>query len=178
LIGGGMACTFMKARGYDIGQSLVEEKSLPLAYSLLKRAASNRVKLVLPVDVVVAESISNKADTRIITPDEIQPNWHIVDIGPKSIEIFSAELKRAKTVIWNGPVGILEIPNFSNGTEKIVTLLAQSKATTIICGGSTTEAVQSMGLANKMSHVSTGGGAALKFLAGETLPAVEALLDK
>ena len=178
LIGGGMACTFLKAQGYEVGQSSIEEGGVELAGSLLEKTTDNNVNLVLPVDVVIADSISEEATTQVTPMDKAKLNWHIVDIGPQTIELFSAELRQCRTVIWNGPMGIFEFPKFSNGTQEMAKLLASITASTIVCGGSTAEAVQEMDLANKISHVSTGGGAALKFLEGEALPGIEALLDR
>ena len=178
LIGGGMACTFLKAQGYEVGQSSIEEGGVELAGSLLEKTTDNNVNLVLPVDVVIADSISEEATTQVTPMDKAKLNWHIVDIGPQTIELFSAELRQCRTVIWNGPMGIFEFPKFSNGTQEMAKLLASINAITIVCGGSTAEAVQEMDLASKISHVSTGGGAALKFLEGEALPGIEALLDR
>jgi phosphoglycerate kinase len=156
----------------------MEEGGVELADSLLEKATDNNVNLVLPVDVVTADNMSEDAATQVTPVDKAEPNWHIVDIGPQTIGLFSAELRQCGTVIWNGPMGIFEFPKFSNGTQEMAKLLADISAITIVCGGSTAEAVQKMGLASKMSHVSTGGGAALKFLEGEPLPGIEALLDR
>lgn len=178
LIGGGMACVFLSAQGYQVGQSLIEGDESSIARRLLEKAMGNEVKLILPTDVVIADKVSEEATTRVVPLDKATPNWYIVDIGPQTIELFSTELSQCGTVIWNGPMGIFEFPKFSHGTRAMAKFLANIKATTIICGGSTAEAVQEIGLADKMSHVSTGGGAALKFLEGETLPGIAALLDR
>ncbi len=178
LIGGGMAATFLKARFYEIGLSLVEEDSLDTATRLMGVAERGGVRLLLPVDVVVAPQISIEAKVETVAIENIPPHQRIVDIGHATIKLFSTELRNARTVFWNGPVGINEIPQFSEGTRIMAELLASLEATTIIGGGSTAEAVTGMGLASKMSFISTGGGASLKFLSGQKLPGVEVLLDK
>jgi len=176
LIGGGMAATFLKASGKNVGSSLVEEDTLDVAINLIKKAEGNNVKILLPADAVVASNIESEGD--IVNIDDIQADKSIFDIGPKTIELFSKELNNCKTVFWNGPMGIYEQPQFVKGTQAMANLLANSEATTIIGGGSTAEIVYEMGLADKMSFVSTGGGASLKFLSGNVMPGVEALLDK
>ncbi len=178
LVGGGMAATFLKAKSYEIGQSLIEADRLGTAKDLIGKATRNGVRLLLPVDVVVAEEFDNKAKVEIVCAGNIPRDKMIVDIGPQTIRNFSVELQGCKTVFWNGPVGICEIPHFAEGTQAMARLLADLDATTIIGGGSTAEVVNEMGLADKMSFVSTGGGASLRFLGGEKLPGVEALLDK
>ncbi len=178
LVGGGMAATFLKAKSYEVGQSLIEADRLGTAMDLIGKATRNGVRLLLPVDVVVAEEFDNKAKVEIVPAENIPGDKMIVDIGPQTISNFSVELQGCKTVFWNGPVGICEIPRFAEGTQAMVRLLADLDATTIIGGGSTAEVVNEMGLADKMSFVSTGGGASLRFLGGEKLPGVEALLDK
>ena len=178
LIGGSMAATFLKAQNCEVGKSPVEEDKLGFAHGLARRAKENGVNLLLPVDAVVAENIDEKAPSRILPLSDIPTNWYIADIGPKTIELFSRELKRCKTIIWNGPMGVFEIPQFAQGTQAMATLLSEVRSTAIIGGGSTAEAVKEMGLADKMSHVSTGGGASLRFLEGRTLPGVESLEDK
>jgi phosphoglycerate kinase len=178
LIGGSMAATFLKAKGYEVGLSLVEDDKLELATSLMQRAAKRKLPLVLPVDVVAAAEVSAEAEYNIVAVEKIPPHWRIVDIGPKTIDDFSAKLRRCQTIFWNGPMGVCEIKPFAKGTQAMAKLLAELKATTIIGGGSTAEIVTAMKLANRMSFVSTGGGASLRFLGGEKLPGVEALLNR
>ncbi len=177
LIGGGMAATFLKAKSYEVGSSLVEDDKLDFAAKLLKDAAERGVRLLLPVDVVIADKISAEAEVKIVSAEEILPNWEIVDIGPKTITNFSEELRRCKTVFWNGPMGVYEIAKFAQGTQAMAKLLASLKATTVVGGGSTAEVVTAMKLADKMTFVSTGGGASLRFLGGKKLPGVEVLLE-
>ncbi|MCK4402913.1 MAG: phosphoglycerate kinase [Dehalococcoidia bacterium] len=178
LIGGGMVATFLKAQGYEVGHSLVERDKLSLAKELLKEAEEWKVPFLLPVDVVVAKEIKAEAETKVVSITDISPDSYIVDIGPQTIELFSNELRKCHTIMWNGPMGIYEIPQFAQGTRSLAKLLSTVNATTIIGGGSSAEIVQEMGLANKMTHVSTGGGASLRFLEGATLPGVEILPDK
>ena len=176
LIGGGMAATFLKAKSYEVGSSLVEEDKLGFAARLMRDAAEHGVRLLLPVDVVIADEIS--AGARVVPVGKIPPGWKIADIGPQTIDNFSNDLRRCKTVFWNGPMGIYEIPKFAAGTQAMARLLAGLKATTVVGGGSTAEAVAAMKLGDKMTFVSTGGGALLRFLGGEKLPGIEALLER
>ncbi len=178
LIGGGMAAVFLRAKSYETGQSLVEAGSLSTAFDLMEKADAHGVRLLLPVDVVVADKTSGEATVEVVRIEKIPPNMKILDIGPRTIESFREELKKSRTVFWNGPMGMYETPQFAQGTKSIAWLLASLKATTIIGGGSTAEAVIEMKLADKMSFVSTGGGASLRFLGGRALPGVEALLNK
>jgi len=178
LIGGGMAATFLKAKSYQVGTSLVENDKIELAAKLMKKEARRGVRLMLPVDVVVAAEVSAESEAKIVPVGEIPPDWRIVDIGPQTISNFSEELQQCKTIFWNGPMGVYEITRFAQGTQAMARLLAGLKATTIIGGGSTAEAVTEMKLADKMTFISTGGGASLRFLSGETLPGVEVILDK
>jgi 3-phosphoglycerate kinase len=178
LIGGGMVATFLKAMSYEVGKSSVEEDKLDLARKLMDKAKSKGVKLLLPVDVVVADKSAADAKSKTVAIDKVPADWFIMDIGHKTIDLFEEELKKCKTIIWNGPMGVFEYPKFSRGTASIAKTLAGAKATTIIGGGSTAEAVEEMGLAEKITHVSTGGGASLEFLEGKTLPGVAALQDK
>jgi phosphoglycerate kinase len=178
LIGGGMAATFLKAKGYEVGLSLVENDKLDLAAKLMQRAAERKLPLILPLDVVAATEVSAEADYKVAAAEEIPPQWHIVDVGPKTIESFSQKLRGCRTIFWNGPMGVCEIARFAKGTQAMAKLLAELKATTIIGGGSTAELVTAMKLADKMTFVSTGGGASLRFLSGEKLPGVEALLNR
>ena len=176
LIGGGMAATFLKAKSYKIGSSLVENDKLDFAAKLMRDAVEHGVRLLLPVDVVVANKVT--ADARVVSVEGIPPEWRIVDIGPQTISNFSEELRRCKTIFWNGPMGIYEIAKFAQGTQAMAKLLAGLKATTVVGGGSTAEVVAAMKLADKMTFVSTGGGASLRFLGGEKLPGIEALLER
>jgi len=178
LIGGGMAATFLKAKSYQVGTSLVESDKIGLAARLMKEATQQGVRLMLPVDVLIATEVSAEAKAKVVSIGEIPPEWRIVDIGPQTISNFSEELRQCQTIFWNGPMGVYEIAKFAKGTKAMARLLASLKATTIIGGGSTAEAVTEMKLAAKMTFVSTGGGASLRFLSGKTLPGVEALLDK
>ena len=178
LIGGGMAYTFMKATGGEIGNSLCDDERLSLALELLDKAKAKGVKLLLPIDNVCGKEFSNDTEQMICESGKIPEGWEGLDIGPKTVELFSKEIKAAKTVVWNGPMGVFEMPNFAKGTLAIATAMAESDATTIIGGGDSAAAVTQMGLAGKMSHISTGGGASLEFLEGKTLPGVAALNDK
>ncbi len=178
LIGGGMAYTFMKATGGQIGNSLCDEERLSLALELLDKAKAKGVKLLLPVDNVCGKEFKDDTEQMVCESGKIPEGWEGLDIGPKTVELFSKEIKAAKTVVWNGPMGVFEMPNFAKGTLAIATAMAESDATTIIGGGDSAAAVTQMGLADKMSHISTGGGASLEFLEGKTLPGVAALNDK
>jgi phosphoglycerate kinase len=174
LIGGGMANTFLKAQGYEVGLSLVEEGSVPLAKEMLRRAG---VKLVLPEDVVVADKFDAQAASKTVPASEVPADWLILDIGPITVERFGQELSTAKTVVWNGPMGVFEFPQFAAGTVAIARTLGETDATTIVGGGDSVAAVKQAGLADKMTHISTGGGASLEFLEGRDLPGVVALDD-
>ncbi len=178
LIGGGMAATFLKAKSYETGLSLIEADRLDTAVGLMEKATRNGVRLLLPVDVIVANEISAEANVKTVAIENIPSDWRIVDIGPQTIKHFSKELEECQKVFWNGPMGIYEIPQFAEGTKNMARLLASLDATTIIGGGSTAEIVTGMGLADAMSFVSTGGGASLRLLSGETLPGLEALPNK
>jgi phosphoglycerate kinase len=178
LIGGGMAATFLKAHGFGVGLSNVEEDRIDLANQLVATAKSNNVLIVLPLDVIVADSINDQSKFSIAPISMIPGNKYIVDIGPQTIEAFTENLKTCRTIFWNGPMGIFEIPQFSRGTKSMAELLASLSATTVVGGGSTAEVVTEMHLGFKMTHVSTGGGASMKFLEGKTLPGVEVLLDE
>jgi phosphoglycerate kinase len=177
LVGGGMAAIFLKAKSYEVGLSLIED-SLETATRLMERAASNGVKLFFPVDVAVTGEISPQAELGLVSVANIPADKRIVDIGPLTVKDFTRALERCKTVFWNGPMGIYEIPRFAGGTQAMAKLLSHLQATTVIGGGSTAEVVAQMKLADKMSFVSTGGGASLRFLSGETLPGVEVLPDR
>jgi phosphoglycerate kinase len=176
LVGGGMANTFLKADGYDVAESLVEDDSLDMARDLIERGGN---RLVLPVDVTVADRFDADAFSQVVTVAEVPPRWRILDIGPRTLELFQERLAGARTVVWNGPMGVFEFEKFAQGTEAVARMLAAlPEATTIIGGGDSAAAVKRTGLADKMSHISTGGGASLEFLEGKTLPGVEALLDR
>jgi phosphoglycerate kinase len=178
LIGGGMAYTFLKAKGFEIGKSLLDAKSLDLCNELIKKAADKGVDLVLPVDALVADSLSADAATQMVSVEAIPADMMGVDIGPKTIEKFRSLILGAGTVVWNGPMGVFEIEPFSAGTRAVAEAMAESNAITIVGGGDSAAAVEQMGFADKMSHVSTGGGASLEFLEGKMLPGVAALNDK
>jgi phosphoglycerate kinase len=176
LIGGGMANTFLKAKGVFVGDSLVEEEAVATARELLAQAED---RLLLPVDVVVADAFDANAAMQTVAVESVPPGWRILDIGPQTVERFRKALQGAKTVVWNGPMGVFEFPRFAVGTVSIAGILAELKdATTVIGGGDSAAAVEQAGLANKMSHISTGGGASLEFLEGQPLPGVVALQDK
>jgi len=178
LIGGGMAATFLRTQGYETGRSLVEKDKLNLAKELLEEAKEWNIALLLPTDIVVANEIKANASIKIVSLTDMAANDYLVDIGPETIELFSNELRKCHTIMWNGPMGIYEIPQFAQGTRSLAKILSTSNATTIIGGGSSAEVVHEMGLTDKMTHVSTGGGASLRFLEGLPLPGVEALLNK
>ena len=175
LIGGGMANTFFKAQGYEMGDSLVEESSVDTARELLAQGSD---KLVLPVDVVVANTFGADAPSKVVGADEVEPGWRVLDIGPATVAHFANRLAAAKTVVWNGPMGVFEFPAFAKGTFAVADILAGLDAITIIGGGDSAAAVHQSGLADKMSHISTGGGASLEYLEGKELPGVAALDDK
>ncbi len=178
LIGGAMAATFLKAKSFEVGRSLIEPDKVDFASKLMDEAAKRKVRFLLPVDVVVAEELTSEAAVKTVPVEKIEPQLRIVDIGTRTIELFSRELQGCKTVFWNGPMGIYETPRFAEGTKRIARFIAGIRATTIIGGGSTAEIITDLNLADKMTFVSTGGGASLEFLSGEPLPGVEALLDK
>jgi phosphoglycerate kinase len=180
LIGGGMANTFLKAEGYEVGDSLVENEKLGVARDLLARAKQRKLALVLPVDVVIADRFAADADHKTVPADAVPPGWRILDIGEQTVAAFREHLSDARTIIWNGTLGVAEMPAFAKGTDAIIALLAERTrhgATTIIGGGDSAAAVEQAGAADTMSHVSTGGGASLEFLEGRTLPGVAALQD-
>lgn len=179
IIGGSMAYTFLKAKGISTGASLVEDDMLATARAIITKATSKGSDIYLPIDHVVAKEMSQDATTEITSDDNITGDWKGYDIGPKSIEVFSRVLSTAKTVFWNGPVGVFEIPNFAKGTFALAQSIAGlNNACTVIGGGDSVSAINKAGLADKMSHISTGGGASLELVEGKTLPGVAALLDK
>ena len=177
LIGGGMAYTFLKAQGHNIGKSLCEDDQLQYARDMIAKAKELNVQFLLPVDNIAADAFSNDANIQTVT-DDIPEGWMALDIGPKTIELYANAIKGAKTVVWNGPMGCFEMSNFANGTMGVCQAVADSGATTIIGGGDSVAAVNKSGLASKMTHISTGGGASLEFLEGKDLPGVVALSDK
>lgn len=178
IIGGGMAYTFYKAQGHSIGTSICEEDKLDLAISLLEKANQKGIQLLLPIDNHVSTEYSNDGEDKFVDSTEIPDGYMGLDIGPKTIEIFKSAIKNAKTVLWNGPLGVTEFSKFAEGTRAIATTLAESDAVTIIGGGDSAAAVEKMGLADKMTHISTGGGASLEFLEGKVLPGIACLNDK
>ncbi|RPI51710.1 MAG: phosphoglycerate kinase [Chloroflexi bacterium] len=176
LVGGGMANTFLKADGYDVAESLVEDESVDTARDMIARGGD---KILLPVDVVVADRFDADAFAQVVAVGSVPPGWRILDIGPRTLEQFQEELQEAQTVVWNGPMGVFEFPKFAAGTEAVARMLAALPgATTIIGGGDSAAAVERTGLAGEMTHISTGGGASLEFLEGKTLPGVAALQDR
>lgn len=178
IIGGGMAYTFMKANGEEIGTSLVEDDYLDYAKEMEAKAAEKGVKFLIPVDTVVAKEFKNDSPSRVAERGDIQPDEMGLDIGPKTRALFADAVKDAKTVVWNGPMGCFEMPNFAHGTEAVAKALAETDATTIIGGGDSAAAVNILGYGDKMTHISTGGGASLEFLEGKELPGVAAANDK
>lgn len=176
LIGGGMAYTFLKAQGHNIGKSLVEDELLGTAAEILKKAAEKNVKFLLPTDNLIADKFDNAAQTKVVAND-IPADWMALDIGPETIKTYSDVIKNAKTVVWNGPMGCFEMPTFAKGTMGVCQAVADSGAVSIIGGGDSVAAVNQSGLADKMTHISTGGGASLEFLEGKKLPGVAALND-
>lgn len=178
IIGGGMAYTFLKAKGYEIGTSICEDEKLDLARSLMEKAQAKGVELLLPIENVCASEFSNDAERKIVPSDNMPSDFMGMDIGPKTIELFSEVISKAKTVIWNGPMGVFEFSNFAEGTKAVAKAVAESGAITIIGGGDSAAAVEQLGYADKMTHISTGGGASLEFLEGIELPGIAALNDK
>ena len=178
MIGGGMAYTFFKAQGYEVGNSICEMDKLDLAREAMEKAKQKGVKLMLPVDTKIGKEFKPDTESKIVEYTQIPAEWEGFDIGPKTIEMFSEELKNAKTVVWNGPLGLFEFDQFAIGTNEIAKVLSEIEATTIIGGGDSAAAVRKAGLQDKMTHISTGGGASLEFLEGKKLPGIECLLDK
>ena len=178
IIGGGMAYTFLKAQGYEIGKSLLEEDMMEMALSLLAKAKEQGVTLLLPVDVLAAKGFSNDAEAAYYDIHRMPSDRLGLDIGEKTANLFKSEIEKAATIVWNGPMGVFEMPNFAKGTKAIAEAMAVSEGTTVIGGGDSAAAVRQFGLADKMTHISTGGGASLEFLEGKVLPGVAALQDK
>jgi len=178
IIGGGMAYTFLRAKGLATGKSICEEDKVEFAAGLLKKAEEKGVKLLLPVDNVVGKEFSNDTDIKVAASDAIPGDYMGMDIGPETIKLFSEEISKAGTIVWNGPMGVFEFPNFANGTREIARAVAQSGAISIVGGGDSAAAVEQLGFADKITHISTGGGASLEFLEGKELPGIAALMDK
>lgn len=175
LLGGGMANTFLKAQGYEVGESLVEDDSLAVAQTVMEQAGS---RLVLPLDVVVADDFAAEAHSKTVAIEKVRPGWRILDVGPRTLVLFKEKLAPAKTVVWNGPMGVIEFPRFAVGTVALAESLAKTGATTIVGGGDSIAALKQGGLLDRITHVSTGGGASLEFLEGKTLPGVAGLQDR
>lgn len=178
IIGGGMAYTFIKAQGYSVGNSLLDAERIDYAKEMMAKAKEKGVKLLLPVDTVIVKEFKNDTEFKTVPVSEIPDGWEGVDIGEKTRELFADALKNAKTVVWNGPMGVFEFENFAKGTNAVAKALADLDATTIIGGGDSAAAVNQLGYGDKMSHISTGGGASLEFLEGKELPGVAAVNDK
>ena len=178
MIGGGMAYTFFKAQGYEVGNSICELDKLDLAKQAMEKAKEKGVKLMLPVDTKIGKEFKPDTESKTVAWTEIPEGWEGFDIGEKTIKMFVDELQTAKTVVWNGPLGLFEFDQFAIGTNEIAKALSKIDATTIIGGGDSAAAVEEAGLADKMTHISTGGGASLEFLEGKKLPGIECLLDK
>ena len=178
IIGGGMAYTFIKAMGYEIGKSLLEEDKLDYARSMIEKAKEKNVKLLLPVDTAVGSEFAPDCERKVVKVSEIPADWMGMDIGPETIKLFSDAVKSAATVVWNGPMGVFEFDAFAQGTEAMAKALAESGAVTIVGGGDSAAAVEKLGYADKMTHISTGGGASLEFLEGLELPGVACLMNK
>lgn len=175
IIGGGMANTFLAAQGLNMQDSLVEESSLETAKKILEHSGK---KLILPVDAVIADKFDAEANTQVVDVDKIPAGWRMLDVGPKTISLYQKELDGVKLIVWNGPVGVFEMPKFAEGTFALARMLAESKAITVIGGGDSASAVKKAGVAKQMTHVSTGGGASLEFLEGKELPGVAALMNR
>ncbi len=178
IIGGGMAYTFLKAQGYGIGTSLLDAESIDLAKDIMAEAKAKNVNFLLPIDTVVATEFDANAEHKVVPSTEIPDGWMGMDIGPKTAELFKKTIVEAATVVWNGPMGVFEFPAFAEGTKKVAEACAECAGTTIIGGGDSASAVKKLGFADKMTHISTGGGASLEFLEGKTLPGVAVLNDK
>ncbi len=177
IIGGGMMFTFYKAMGLEIGKSILDEEHVEVAAGLIKKAEEKGVNLLLPVDTVCASEFSNDAEKKTVDREEIPADMMGMDIGPKSIELFTSAIKEAKTVVWNGPMGVFEMPSFAEGTKAVAKALAESDCVSVIGGGDSAAAVEQFGFADKVTHISTGGGASLEFLEGKTLPGIAVIQD-
>jgi phosphoglycerate kinase len=177
IIGGGLSYTFLKAQGYEIGKSLLEEDKMDLALSFMKKAEENGVKLYLPIDVVVADDFSADANTEVVDLNSIPKDWEGLDIGPKTAELYADVIANSKLIIWNGPMGVFELEPFENGTKRVAEAMAETNGYTVIGGGDSAAAVEKFNVGEKMDHISTGGGASLEFMEGKDLPGVTALDD-
>lgn len=177
IIGGGMANTFIAAQGYSMGTSLVETDKFELAKSLIKQAKEQGKSLLLPVDFVVAKAFDNNAERKVVSFDAVEDGWMALDIGPKSEEIFAKALADMKTIVWNGPMGVFEMPNFAHGTNAVAKAVASANGVTIVGGGDSVAAIHNSGLADSISHISTGGGASLSYLEGKVLPGIASLAE-
>lgn len=177
IIGGGLAYTFLKAQGYEIGKSLLEEDKIDLAKSFIQKAKDNGVNLYLPIDVVVADDFSKDANTKVVKNDAIPSDWEGLDIGTETAELYAKVIGESKLVIWNGPMGVFELEPFAGGTKRVAQAMAATAGYTVIGGGDSAAAVEKFGVADKMDHISTGGGASLEFMEGKDLPGVSALND-
>jgi phosphoglycerate kinase len=178
IIGGGLSYTFVKANGHEIGKSLLEEDKIDLAKSFIETAKQKGVNLYLPEDAVVAKEFSADSETKVVNIDSIPSDWMGLDIGPKTVQTYAEVIKNSKTVIWNGPMGVFEMEPFAAGTKGVADAMAETEAYTIIGGGDSAAAVEKFEVADKMDHISTGGGASLEFMEGKELPGVSALNDK
>lgn len=178
IIGGGMAFTFLNSKGYNVGKSLLEKDKVEFAKKLIAKAEEKKVKLLLPVDTVVGKELKNDTEFKTVNSDAIPDDMMGLDIGEKTIKLFTDEIKTAKTIVWNGPMGVFEMENFSKGTNSIAKAMSESAAVTIVGGGDSASAVEKAGYANKITHISTGGGASLEFLEGKELPGIAAISDK
>ena len=178
IIGGGMAFTFLKAKGFETGDSLLDTEKVEYCRDMLAKAEAKGVKLLLPVDVVIADAFAADANTRVVAADSIPAGWQGLDIGPETQKLFGDAVRAAGTVIWNGPMGVFEFPAFAKGTESVAAAMAECGGITVVGGGDSASAIEKMGYADKVTHVSTGGGASLEFMEGKELPGVACLLDK
>lgn len=178
IVAGGMAYTFFKAQGYEIGTSICEDDKIDLAKELIKKSEEKGVELLLPVDNVIGKEFSNDTQSQVVASNGIPKGWMGMDVGPRTVELYSDILKKAKTVVWNGPMGVFEFENFAKGTEGVAKAIAGSDAVSIIGGGDSAAAVEQLGFADKVTHISTGGGASLEFLEGKILPGIDVLMDK
>lgn len=177
IIGGGLSYTFLKAQGYEIGKSLLEEDKMDLALSFIKKAEDNGVKLYLPIDVIVSDDFSVDANTKVVALDSIPKDWEGLDIGPKTAELYADVIADSKLIIWNGPMGVFELAPFEGGTKRVAEAMAETTGYTVIGGGDSAAAVEKFNVGEKMDHISTGGGASLEFMEGKDLPGVTALND-
>jgi phosphoglycerate kinase len=180
MIGGGMAFTFFKALGLSVGKSIVDEELLGLALQTIRRAKENKREILLPVDIVIAKEIRGDAETKVVLPTDIPDGWMGLDIGPKTVDLYSQVIQASRSIFWNGPMGVFEVPAFARGTEALAKVLAEAKdlgADTVVGGGDSVAAIAKLGLQDRFTHVSTGGGASLEFMEGKVLPGVAALSD-